>query len=117
MAKREKTAGGKRYRYTDQPMHIDEHGTIRFCANRIVRDLLDKATAAKVMDMNSIAVDAQVHGKYTKEERQQFAQLIGYSVSGYAELTSYVTDVPYQRAWAASEPLRKKVAKRMKGGA
>jgi len=68
-----------------QPLHRDNHGTIRFVENRIVRDLLDKATEAGLMDMNSICIDAH-KGKYTDQEQMQFAQLIGYSLGGFSEL-------------------------------
>jgi uncharacterized protein (DUF1800 family) len=87
-----------------QPLAWDDHGVLRFKANRIVRDLLDRATEAKIMDLHTIAVDAQVHGKYTQEERQQFAQLIGYSLSGYSDLRQYVTDRAWDRAQALPVP-------------
>ena len=35
--------------------------------------------------------------EFTKEDRQQFAQLIGYSLSGYGEL-NYVTDRAWEKA-------------------
>lgn len=73
-----------------QPLHRDSHGTIRFVENRIVRDLYDAAKAAGVMDMNSICIDAH-KGKYTDQEQMQFAQLIGYSLCGFEEL-SYASD-------------------------
>ena len=69
-----------------QPTIIDKHGVKRFKENAIVSALLDAATDAKIMDMNKIACMG-----FSKEDRQQFAQLIGYSVSGYGEL-SYVEE-------------------------
>lgn len=68
-----------------QPLHRDKYGVIRFVENRIVRDLLDTATKAGLMDMNSICIDA-CKGKYTDQEQMQFAQLIGYSLGGFEEL-------------------------------
>ena len=68
-----------------QPLHRDNHGTIRFVENRIVRDLYDAAAQAGLMDMNSICIDAH-KGKYTDQEQMQFAQLIGYSLGGFSEL-------------------------------
>ena len=54
----------------------------RFKKNAIVSHLLDWATE-RGMGMNELAcID------FTKDDRQQFAQLIGYSLSGYGELTS-----------------------------
>ena len=63
-----------------QPIQpIEDH---RFVPNKIVRHLLDDGP----FDMNSIAI-----GDFTAEDREQFAQLIGYSLSGAAEL-DYFTD-------------------------
>lgn len=68
-----------------QPIEQDEHGTLRFIPNGIVRMLLD----ADIFDMNKIALM-----NFTDQERIQFAQLIGYSVSGFGEL-SYVDNETY----------------------
>lgn len=72
-----------------QPLEKDEHGTMRFKENAIVRHLLDNGT----FSMNTIA-----DGNFSKEDRQQFAQLIGYSLGGYGELQSYVDDDAYGAA-------------------
>lgn len=71
-----------------QPLVKDEHGTVRFKPNAIVRFLLD----AGPFDMNTLA-----KMDFSHEDRAQFAQLIGYSVSGWGEL-SYVSDEVYDRA-------------------
>ena len=68
-----------------QPLAKDEHGTLRFQQNKIVRDLLEFATS-RGFGLNEIA-----EREYSDEDRQQFAQLIGYSLSGYGEL-GYVDD-------------------------
>ena len=60
-----------------QPLFVDENGVVRFKTNAIVAHLL----RAGGDDMNSLAVM-----EFTNEDRRQFAQLIGYSVSGYGEL-------------------------------
>lgn len=60
----------------------------RFVPNKIVEYLLDKGG----IDMNELAVQ-----DFTQEDREQFAQLIGYSLSGYADL-SYVSDEAYSAA-------------------
>jgi hypothetical protein len=65
-----------------QPVYIDKQGTARFKANKIVRFLLD----AGPFDLNQLALM-----KFSKEDREQFAQLIGYSVGGASEL-GYVSD-------------------------
>lgn len=84
-----------------QPVHRADDGMIRFKKNRIVRDLLDFAST-RGMDMNELAC-----GDYTDQEREQFAQLIGYSISGYSEL-SYVSDASYQAASAAADVISDK---------
>lgn len=62
-----------------QPIYLDDNGIARFVENKIVRFLLD----AGPFDMNQIACLPGI----SQEERQQFAQLIGYSVSGFGELS------------------------------
>lgn len=83
MSKRSKKA-----RHPIQPLVIDQHGVKRFKQNGIVRFLLDNG----LFDMNLLA-----QLPFTVEDREQFAQLIGYSLSGFGGL-SYVTDETYRRA-------------------
>ena len=71
-----------------QPLEKDKSGVLRFKENAIVRHLLDNGG----IDLNKIAVM-----DFTADDRQQFAQLIGYSLSGYSEL-SYVDDDAYGTA-------------------
>ena len=81
-----------------QPLHL-VHDVIRFKKNELVSHLLDHGTATGC-GMNELAqVDA------SDEDRQQFAQLIGYSVAGYAEL-GYVSDESYDRAEREAEKIR-----------
>lgn len=75
-----------------QPLSKDAEGVIRFKENTIVRRLLDYAQAHG-MGLNEIAM--QVH---SDDDRQQFAQLIGYSLDGYGSLRSYVSDEAYSAA-------------------
>ena len=82
--------------YPMQPVAIDERGSIRFEENPIISHL-----AREVSNLNEIAVWCavnEVDGKY----QEQLAQLIGYSVSGYGEL-SYVSDESFERAAALAE--------------
>lgn len=73
-----------------QPITVVD-GVARFKANKIVCRLLDFATSHG-FGMNEIAcLDV------TADDRQQFAQLIGYSASGYESL-SYVDAVAYETA-------------------
>lgn len=84
-----------------QPLGKDAYGVLRFKENRIVRDLLDVASNHG-LSLNDIA-----RGNYTKEDRRQLAQLIGYSLSGYSELTSYVDDAAYAVAVAKAKKSKK----------
>lgn len=78
-----------------QPIEKDEHGVARFKPNAIVLHLLDDGP----FDMNSLAVKG-----FSPEDRMQFAQLIGYSVGGFCEL-SYVTDEAAEAAIEEAEKL------------
>lgn len=73
-----------------QEIILDQNATIRFKANEIVRYILDNGG----IDLNQLAIL-----EFSQEDREQFAQLIGYSISGYHEL-SYVSD---ESAEAASK--------------
>ena len=76
-----------------QPLAPDECGTLRFKPNAIVRWLLDEGP----FDLNQIAMK-----QFSVEDQEQFAQLIGYSLSGFGEL-SYVRDETYGTAEKMSE--------------
>ena len=71
-----------------QPLELDNHGTLRFKENKIVSFLLN----AGPFDLNQLALMS-----FTNEDREQLAQLIGYSLSGFGDL-SYVSDETYERA-------------------
>lgn len=76
-----------------QPLYV-YNDALRFKGNAIVQRLLD-ITSKDGKDrysLNEIACDP-----FTQEDREQFAQLIGYSLSGFAEL-SYVRDETYKSA-------------------
>lgn len=67
-----------------QPLVIDDQGVIRFKQNKIVRALLDTGK----LNMNDIAVL-----DFPLEDRIQFVQLIGYSVSGAGDLSYMPEDL------------------------
>ena len=69
-----------------QPLIHDKHGVLRFKENKIVRYLLDNGG----IDMNKLAMQG-----FDDSDSEQFAQLIGYSLSGFAEL-SYVKEIDYE---------------------
>ncbi len=62
-----------------QPIKFDDDGVARFKENAIVRVLLDTGK----LDLNDIACM-----KFSQTDRDQFNQLIGYSVSGYGDLSN-----------------------------
>jgi len=80
-----------------QPLYFDDYGTIRFKKNEIVEFLLDNGE----FDMNKLA-----HIEFSDEDREQFAQLIGYSVGGFGEL-SYVSDDAYYAAMNAVDGMER----------
>ncbi len=73
-----------------QPLVIDSHGTLRFHENGIIRKLLDSG----VINLNDVAMLDGI----TQDDRNQFAQLIGYSLDGYGSL-SYADDLTYTTAY------------------
>ncbi len=83
-----------------QQIHLDSLGVARFTKNRIVDDLLEFA-APRGFGLNEIAA-----GDYSDDEHMQMAQLIGYSVSGYGEL-SYVSDDSFNYANEKAMELQK----------
>lgn len=64
-----------------QPLQIDKDGVVRFKPNKLVRFLLDWASP-KGMSLNDLALIP-----FDDEDRSQVAQLIGYSVSGWGDLS------------------------------
>lgn len=67
-------------------------GVIRFRENAIVRALLDEATARGGLDLNKIAIGVGT-GQFSVEDEIQLAQLIGYSVSGFGDLSYAPRDI------------------------
>lgn len=74
-----------------QPILKDADGDLKFQENKIVKFLLESSK----VDMNQILCMA-----FSPEDRQQFIQLIGMSLEGYAYLP-YVTDEAYDAAVAS----------------
>lgn len=77
-----------------QPVVLAPDGVVRFKANAIVRHLLDRGGS----DLNKLA-----ELPFDVDDRVQFAQLIGYSVSGFGDL-DYVPRSVVRRADA--KPVR-----------
>ncbi len=89
MAKGKKKKRGK---HSMQPVVWDGKGVIRFQENPIVRFILDNGPH----DMNTIA-RASAEQRWTRADHSHFAQLTGYSVSGWSGL-GYVSDREFDRA-------------------
>jgi hypothetical protein len=77
-----------------QPLQKDEHGVMRFKQNQIICDILDLAESCN-FGLNEIS-----RVKYSREDRQQLAQLIGYSLYGYGSVLGYVDDDAFNAASA-----------------
>ena len=78
----------RKARHPLQPLIRDKDGLERFKKNDIVCFLLDHGP----FDMNTLA-----GMNFSTADREQFAQLIGYSLRGFSEL-SYVNNRTF---WAA----------------
>lgn len=76
----EARAKGAREQRRMQPIVVVD-GVVRFKENQLVRYLLD-AGGRYGLDMNHLAILPGI----SNEDREQFAQLIGYPVSGFGEL-------------------------------
>ena len=74
-----------------QPLETDSNGTVRFRENAIVKWFLEEGRKYG-LDMNAIACLP-----FPREDRVQFAQLIGYSLGGFGELP-YVKNQDYEAA-------------------
>ena len=74
-----------------QPLELDDQGVLRFKSNKLVDALLDHGQATG-LGLNELRF--KYHGPEYADDWQQLSQLIGYSLSGYGEL-SYVSDYTY----------------------
>jgi hypothetical protein len=79
-----------------QPLVKDASGTIRFKRNSIIDALLEHGQKTG-FGLNEIAF--KFASPQHNDDHAQLAQLIGYSLSGYGEL-SYVSDYSYATAEA-----------------
>ena len=77
-----------------QPLVKDDNGIVRFKSNAIVEHLLLCASLRRKCDLNDIAMM-----EFSQDDRIQFAQLIGYSLCGFHELS----EVPDVAALAATQ--------------
>ena len=90
----------KRPKHPIQPTYYDKNGVLRFKPNGIIRWLLNNDK----FSLNEIAAMP-----FEDNDREQLAQLIGYSLGGFSEL-SYVSDELYEKvkkqipAWTEEKP-------------
>lgn len=88
-----------------QPLATDSNGVLRFKENKIVSHVL------QVSRDNGCSLNDLACMEFSLEDREQFWQLIGYSLSGYGEL-GFVSDDTYNAAAAmADEGLSEKDAR------
>ena len=75
-----------------QPIVKAKDGCIRFKENRIVSAFWEAAGEGRKLTLNDIAI--KVHMKeFTRAELMQFNMLIGYSVSGFGDLSTSSKEV------------------------
>lgn len=94
------TNGGfmsKKKEHPMQPIILDKHGIARFKENSIVRYLIDNGN----ISLNDIEIL-----QFSKEDYEQFNQLLGYSVSGFGDL-NYVRKKTVEKADYLVEELLK----------
>lgn len=83
------------YEMPIQPLHYDDRGTLRFVGNTLVRYLLDNG---------GLTLNDLCHVECTRSESEQFAQLIGYSVGGFSDL-SYVREETLEKIAELAEKI------------
>jgi hypothetical protein len=83
-----------------QQVRWDGKGVIRFRKNAIVDHLLE---SHPTMDLNALACM-----EFSQEDRIQFAQLIGYSVSGFGDLSYSSIRVTHEADLKADELVKAK---------
>lgn len=82
-----------------QPLECIDGGVVRFRRNRLVEAVLAAAGSHDtVLNLNEIAIDVQA-GKYSVEDYIQFNQLLGWSVSGFADVAAGWDGTDSAQAW------------------
>jgi hypothetical protein len=96
-----------------QPIYLDPRGVIRFKANAIIRKFFcrDDEQMSRMISLNDIHVE-----DFPIEDVEQFWQLLGYSVSGYGDL-SFVRKKTVALADRKAEALMKRGRSKKKKGA
>ncbi len=89
--------------HPDQPLYVDNEKRTRFHGNKIVRQLLTRASKGKKYDLNDIGEDID-NGLFAQDDVDQFWQLLDYPITGYLEL-SCISDEAKDRAQEAEDAL------------
>jgi hypothetical protein len=89
----------KKVKHPMQPLVLDKHNVIRFKQNKIINYLFDTGR----LNLNDLATMS-----FPAEDWMQLAQLLGYSVSGYGDL-SYVTKKNLKEADANAVKFSKEI--------
>lgn len=84
-----------------QPFILTPDGVVRFKENAIVSALLEAAREGRKLDLNDIA-----GMEFSQDDRCQFAQLIGYSLNGYHELSEVSDRHALVATWTARLQLK-----------
>lgn len=92
----------KKVEHPMQPIVWDKHGVIRFKKNAIIEHLVDHG---------SIGLNAIASLDFSREDEEQLAQLIGYSVSGFGDL-SYARRTTVAKADKISDAMVRKRKRR-----
>lgn len=74
-----------------QPIYLDELKTARFKPNVVVRRLLDESTS-RGYSLNELRGEVD-RDETLLDDYQHLMQLIGYSVDGYADLSTHSEEV------------------------
>ena len=70
-------------KHPQQPIGTAEDGVVRFKGNSIIQDLF----RSRALDLNEISRRIR-RGDFPKEDYVQLTQLLGYSVSGWGDLST-----------------------------
>lgn len=91
-----------------QPIVLDEHNVVRFKGNKIVEFILEnaeKCVSSNPYHRGKLDLSFIASMKFPQEDVEQFWQLLGYSVSGYGEL-SFISPATVNTADAIAAELR-----------
>jgi hypothetical protein len=92
-----------------QPLIKDKDGIIRFQENPIVSVLKDFCQTGQKIDLNGIWALGD-RGMVSRDDLAHFYQLIGYSVSGYEELSALPLPENFEEMKKKASTMRKKKA-------